>query len=75
MRGTLEIGAFVAIANDLVLISRGKCLQAVKKGNEAELDEIRLEAEGKGNVGKSAWFNLKDTAILDDLLNLFLWLR
>ena len=75
MRGKLEIGAFVAISNDLVLILRGKCLQAVRKGNEAQLDETRLEAEGKDNGGKSVWFNLKDTAILDDLLNLFLWLQ
>ena len=36
MRGTLEIGVFVAIANELVLILRGKGLQAVINGNEAE---------------------------------------
>ena len=75
MGGTLEIGVFVAIANDLILILRGKGLQAVIDGNEAEMNETGLEAEGKGNGGKSALFNLKDTAILYDLLNLLLWLR
>ena len=75
MQGTLEIGVFVAIANDLILILRGKGLQAVIDGNEAEMDETGLEAEGKGNGGKSVLFNLKDTAILFDLLNLLLWLR
>ena len=75
MRGTLEIGVFVAIANDLVLILQRKGLQAVINGNEAEMDETGLEAEGKGNEGKSALFNLKDTAILYKLLNLLLWLR
>ena len=74
MRGTLEINVFVAIANDLILILRGKGLQAVIDGNEAEMDETGLEAEGKGNGGKSALFNLKDTSILYDLLNLLLWL-
>ena len=34
-----------------------------------------LEVEGKGNGGNSALFNLKDTAILYDLLNLLLWLE
>ena len=75
MRGTPEIGVFVAIANDLILTLRGKGLQAVIDGNEAEMDETGLEAEGKGNGGKSALFNLKDTAILYDLLILLLWLR
>ena len=74
MQGTLEIGVFVAIANDLILILRGKGLQAVIDGNEAEMDETGLEAEGKGNGGKSVLFNLKDTALFD-LLNLLLWLR
>ena len=64
MRGTLEIGVFVAIANDLILILRGKDLQAVIDGNEADMDETGLEAEEKGNGGKLALFNLKDTAIL-----------
>ena len=63
MRGTLEIGVFVAIANELVLILRGKGLQAVINVNEAEMDETGLEAEGKGNGGKSTLFNLKETAI------------
>ena len=63
------------MANDLVLILRRKGLQAVINGNEAEMDETGLEAEGKGNGGKSALFNLKDTAILYKLLNLLLWLR
>ena len=52
MRGTLEIGVFVAIANGLILILRGKGLQAVVNGNEAEMDGTGLEAEGKGNEGK-----------------------
>ena len=58
MRGTLEMYVSVAIANDLVLILRGKSLQAVINGNEAEMDETGLEAEGKGNGRKSALFNL-----------------
>ena len=74
MRGTLEIIVFVAIANDLVLILQGKGLQAVT-GNEAEMDETGLQAEGKDNGGKSALINLKDTAIFCKLLNLLLWLR
>ena len=75
MRGTLEIGVFLAIGNDLILILWGKGLQAVINGNEAEMDETGLEVEGKGNGGNSALFNLKDTAILYDLLNLLLWLE
>ena len=75
MQGTLEIGVFVAIANDLILILRGKGLQAVIDGNEAEIDETGLEAEGKVNGEKSALFNLKDTTILYDLVNLLLWLQ
>ena len=63
MQGTLEIGVFVAIANDLVLILQGKGLQAVINENEAEMDETGLEAEGKGNRRKSALLNLKDTAV------------
>ena len=46
MQGTLEIGVFVVIANDLILILRGKGLEAVINGNEAEIDETGLEAEG-----------------------------
>ena len=61
IRGTLEIGVLVAVANDLILILRGKGLQTVIDGNEAEMDETGLEAEGKGNGGKSALFNLKDS--------------
>ena len=38
------------------------------------MDETGLEAEGKGNEGKSALFNLNYTVFLYDLLNL-LWLR
>ena len=71
----LEIRVFVAMANDLLIILRGKGLQAVINGNEAEMDETGLEVEGKGNGGNSALFNLKDTAILYDLLNLLLWLE
>ena len=64
------------IANDLdnlILILWGKDLQAVINGNEAKTDETGLEAERKDNGEKSALCNLKDTAILYDLLNL-LWL-
>ena len=43
MRGTLEISVFVAIANDVILILRGKGLQAVIDGNETEMDETGLE--------------------------------
>ena len=70
MRGTLEIGLYVATANDLVLILLGKGLQAVINGNEEKMDETGLEAEGKCNGGKSTLFDLKDTAILYELLNL-----
>ena len=65
MQGTLEVGALVAIANDVD--------DAVFNSNEAETYEKLLEAEGRGNGGKSALFNLKDTAISYDLLNP-LWL-
>ena len=75
MRGTLEIGVFLAIGNDLILILWGKGLQAVINGNEAEMDETGLEAEGKGGGGKPALFDLNDTAILYDLPNLLLWLQ
>ena len=61
------------MANDLFIILQGKGLQAVINGTEAELDKTGLEVEGKGNGGNSALFNLKDTAILYDLLNLLLW--
>ena len=74
-RVILEIRVFVAMANDLLIILRGKGLQAVINGNEAEMDETGLEVEGKGNGGNSALFNLKDTAILYDLLNLLLLLE
>ena len=73
MRGTLE-KSFI-YSNDLILILLWKGLQSVINGNEAEMDEAGLEAEGKGNGGKSALFNFKDTTILYDLLNLLLWLR
>ena len=74
-RGTLEIGVFVAMANDLLIILRGRSLQAVINGNEAEMDQTGLEVEGKRNGGNSALSNLKDTAILYDLLNLLLCLK
>ena len=57
MRGTLEI------ANALILILPGKGLQAVINGNEGEIDETGLQAEGNSNGGKSVLFNLEDTAI------------
>ena len=50
-------------------------MQAVINGNEAEMDETGLEAEGKVNGGKSALFNLKGTAVLYELPNLLLWLQ
>ena len=71
----LEIRVFLAMANNLLIILRGKGLQAVTNGNKAELDETSLEVERKGNGGNSALFNLKDTALLYDLLNLLLWLE
>ena len=58
MQGTLEI------ANALILILPGKGLQAVINGNEGEMDETGLEAEGKANGGKSVLFNLKDSNFL-----------
>ena len=61
MQGTLEIGVFVAIANDLILKLQGKGLQAVINGNEVEMDETGVEVAGKGNGGKSAVFNVKDS--------------
>ena len=45
MQETLEIGVFVVIANELILILRGKGLEAVINSNEAEIDETGLEAE------------------------------
>ena len=63
------------MANDLLIILRGRSLQAVINGNEAEMDETGLEVEGKRNGGNSALSNLKDTAILYDLLNLLLCLK
>ena len=42
MRGTLEIGVFVAMANDLLIILQRKGVQAVINGNEAEMDETGL---------------------------------
>ena len=76
MPETLEVRVLVAMANysdDLILILRGKGLQAVINSNEVETDKTLLETEGEGNGGKSALFNLKDTTILFDLLN-SLWL-
>ena len=72
----LEMGVLIAIANDLddpIFTLWEKGLQAVVNDNEAENDETGLEIEGKGNGRKSPLFNLKDTAILYNLLNL-LWL-
>ena len=66
---------FLAMANKLLIILRGKDLQAVINGNEAEMDETGLEVEGKGNGGNSALFNLKDTTILYVFLNLLLWME
>ena len=55
-RVILEILVFVAMANDLLIILRGKGLQAVINGNEAEMDETGWEVEGKGNGENSALF-------------------
>ena len=74
MQETLEIDAFVAIANYLILILQGKGLQAVKIINEAKMDKTGLEVDGKGNGKKSTFFNLNGTVILYNLLNLLLWL-
>ena len=71
-RVILEIRVFVAMANDLLIILRGKGLQAVINGSEAEIDETCFEVEGKGNGRNSSLLYLKDTAILYDLLNLLL---
>ena len=63
MQGTLK----VATANDLVdlvLILKGKGFLAVINGIEPEMDETLLEAEGKGNGGKLALFNLKERNFL-----------
>ena len=51
------------MANSLLKILKGKGLQTVINGNEAEMDGPGWEVEGKGNGGNSALFNLKDTAI------------
>ena len=70
------MGVLIAIANDLddpIFTLWEKGLQAVVNDNEAENDETGLEIEGKGNGRESPLFNLKDTAILYNLLNL-LWL-
>lgn len=45
------------------LILQGNGFLAVINSKEAERDETFLEGEGKGNRGKSALFDLKDTAI------------
>ena len=59
----LEIRVFVAMANSLLKILKGKGLKTVINGNEVEMDGPGWEVEGKGNGGNSALFNLKDTAI------------
>ena len=46
-----------------------KELQAVAYGSDKETGEHDLEKLGKDKGGKSALFNLKDTAISYDLLN------
>ena len=46
-----------------------KTLHAVAQGSDKETEEHDLEKLGKDNGGKSALFNLKDTTILQDLLN------
>ena len=46
-----------------------KKLHAVAQGSDKGTEEHDLEKLGKDNGGKSALFNLKDTIILQDLLN------
>ena len=76
IRGTLELGVLVTMANDLddlILILQGKSFLAVINANEEETDETLLEAEAKGNGGILTLFNLKDAVILYELRN-SLWL-
>ena len=47
MRRAVEIGVFVAIASSLLVILRGKGLQAVINANEAEMDETGLNVKEK----------------------------
>ena len=51
-------------------------LHVVANDNEAGTEETGLDAVGKNKVGKSKLFNLKDTAILQDIRNCLwsLWL-
>ena len=44
-------------------------LHAVAYCGDIETEEYDLEKLGRDHGGKSALFNLKDTAILQDLLN------
>ena len=71
----LEIRVFVAMANSLLKILKGKGLKTVINGNEVEMDGPGWEVEGKGNGGNSALFIWKTQPFLYDLLNLLLWLE
>ena len=50
--------------NEIALTLLEKDLDAVVHESESETKETGLETVELGNGGKSAWFNLKDTAIL-----------
>ena len=50
--------------NEIALTLLEKDLDAVAHESEEETEETGLETVELSNVGKSAWFNLKDTAIL-----------
>ena len=60
-----ELGRFL----DDKLTLPDKELHAVAYASDKETEEHDLEKLVKDNGGKSALFNLKDTAILQDLLN------
>ena len=56
--------ALVRDLNEIALTLLEKDLDAVVHESEEETEETGLETVELSNVGKSAWFNLKDTAIL-----------
>ena len=47
----------------LIITIAWKRLASSNNGNEADVEDKRLDTEGKGNGGKSALFNMKDTSI------------
>ena len=56
--------ALVRDLNEIVLTLLEKDLDAVVHESESETKETVLETVELRNGGNSAWFNLKDTAIL-----------